>query len=92
MNTKTMTDFMDSTAKIIKEVRNRACIEDVDVEVIEAMLKDAFNEYCQMLDGYYWEEYHNKYCNEISSVRNGAYEAGYDEGYADGHSESHSAV
>ena len=85
-------NFMDRTAKIIEEIRNRSRINVVDTEVIEAMLKDALNEECRMLDSYYWAEYNNKYCNEISSVRNGAYEAGYDEGYADGHSESHSAV
>ena len=46
MNTKTtMTDFMNSTAKIMAEIRTRACIDDVDAEVIEAMLKDALNEY-----------------------------------------------
>ena len=37
MNTK--------TAKIIAEMRNKTFIDDVDAEVIEAMLKDAFNAY-----------------------------------------------
>ena len=37
MNTK--------TAKIIEEMRNRSRINVVDTEVIEAILKDALNEY-----------------------------------------------
>ena len=88
MNTITTPNFMDRTAKIMEEIRTRACIDDVDAEVIEKILQDELNEYCRMLDSYYWEEYHNKYCDEVHSIRNGAYEAGYDEGY----SESHSAV
>ena len=92
MNTITTPNFMSGAAKIMAEIRNRAHINDVDAEVIEKILQDELNERCRMLDSYYWEEYHNKYCNEISSVRNGAYEAGYDEGYADGHAKNHSAV
>ena len=92
MNTITTPDFMGRIAKIIAEVRTIACIDDVDAEAIKKILQDELNEECRMLDSYYWAEYNNKYCNEISSVRNGAYDAGYDEGYADGHSESHSAV
>ena len=92
MNTITTPNFMGSIAKIIEEVRNSACIDDVDVEAIKKILQDELTEECSMLDSYYWEEHYNNYCNEISSVRTGAYDAGYDEGYADGHSESHSAV
>ena len=92
MNTITTPNFMGSIAKIIEEIRTQACIDAVDAEVIEKILQEELNEYCQMLDGYYWVEYHNKYCNEISSVRNGAYEAGYAEGYDDGYAKSHYAV
>ena len=78
MKTETiMTDFMDRTAKIIEEMRNRSRINDVDTEVIEAMLKDALNEYCDALNEYYEEEYHNA----LSSARNSAYDAGFDDGY-----------
>ena len=93
MKTETiMTDFMDRTAKIIEEMRNRSRINVVDTEVIEAMLKDAFNEYCDALNEYYVEEYHNA----LSSARNSAYDAGfedgYDVGYDNGYSDGHSAV
>ena len=92
MNTIMTPDFIGRIAKIIAEVRTIACIDDVAAEAIEKILQDELTEECRMLDSYYWEEHYNKYCNEISSVRTGAYDAGYDEGYADGHSESHSAV
>ena len=36
----TMTDFLESTAKIMAEIRTRACIDDVDAEAIEKILKD----------------------------------------------------
>ena len=82
MKTETiMTDFMDRTAKIIEEMRNRSRINVVDTEVIEAMLKDAFNEYCDALNGYYEEEYYIA----ISSARSKAYDDGHSDGYADGY-------
>ena len=84
MNTK--------TAKIITEIRNKTFIDDVDAEVIEAILKDALNEYYDALNEYYVEEYHNA----ISSARNSAYDAGFDDGYDvgydNGRSDGHSAV
>ena len=36
----TMTDFLESTAKIMAAIRTRACIDDVDAEAIEKILKD----------------------------------------------------
>ena len=47
MNTKPIIPpkFMGRAANIIEELRNRSRINDVDAEVIEAMLKDALNEY-----------------------------------------------
>ena len=86
MNTIPTPDFTRRIANIIAEMRTVACIADVDAEAIEKILQDELNEECSMLDSYYWEEHYNNYCNEISSVRTGAYDAGYDEGYADGHS------
>ena len=68
MNTKTtMTDFMD---KMIEEIHNRSRINVVDTEVIEAMLKDALNEYYDAghSDGYD-DGYENGYadCNAQKS-------------------------
>ena len=76
--------FMGRIAKIIAEVRNRTCIDEIEGEIIEGILQDSLNEYCRMLDSYYWEEYYN----EISSARGIA----HDDGHSDGYSESHSAV
>ena len=85
MNTIKTPDFTRRIAKIIEEISTIACI-DVDAEAIKKILQDELTEECSMLDSYYWEEHYNSYCNEIASVRTGAYDAGYDEGYADGHS------
>ena len=68
-------------AKIIEEVRNRTCIDNIDKEIIEEILQDSLNEYFVMLDGYYEEEYYNA----ISSARNKAYDDGHSDGYTDGH-------
>ena len=84
--------FKDMTARIIAELRTITSIADDDAEVIEAILQGELEEECRMLDSYYWEEHYNNYCNEISSVRTGAYEAGYGEGYDDGYAKSHYAV
>ena len=81
-------NFMDKTAKIIAEIRNKTCIDDVDAEVIKDILQYELHEYYMMLDEYYAEEYYNA----ISSARSSAYDSGYDDGYSDGHSKSHSAV
>ena len=70
-------DFMVKTAKIIAEVRNRTCIDELDAEVIEEILQDELEEYCTLLNEYYEEEYYIA----ISSARSKAYDAGYDDGY-----------
>ena len=57
--------FMNITAKIIAEVRNRTYINDVDAEALEKIVQDELLEECRMLDCYYWEEYYNEYCNEL---------------------------
>ena len=85
MKTETiMTDFMNRAAKIIAD--------EIETEVIKAILQDLLSEYCTALNGYYEEEYYNA----ISSARNSAYDDGYDDGYDigydNGYSESHSAV
>jgi hypothetical protein len=98
MNTKTIKtpNFMGSIAKLVKEIQTRICIDDADVEILEGLLKDELNKYCNLIGEYYEE----KYYNAISEARNRAYDAGhsdgygdgYENGYDDGHSESHSAV
>ena len=82
----TMTDFLESTAKIMAEIRTRACIDDADAEVIAGILQDALNEYYDELNEYYEEEYYNA----IASARSRAYDDGYADGYDEGYSESHS--
>ena len=67
-------------AKIIEEVRNHTCIDNIDTEVLEEILQASLNEYFTMLDEYYEEEYYNA----ISSARSKAYDDGHSEGYADG--------
>ena len=54
-------DFTGSITKLVKEIQTQICIDDADVEILEGLLKDALNEQCRMLDGYYWEEYYNDY-------------------------------
>lgn len=81
MNTETiMADFMERTAKIIAEIRNRTCMDE-DAEVIKELLQDELTEYCFVLNGYYEEEYFNA----ISSARSKAYDAGWSDGYDDGY-------
>ena len=64
MKTKTIKtpNFMGKAAKIVEEIRNSICIDDVDAEVLKEILQDELNEYCRMLDGYYAEEYYNNQC------------------------------
>ena len=77
----TMTDFLESTAKIMAEIRTRACIDDVDAEAIEKILQDELTEYYTLLNGYYEEEYYIA----ISSARSKAYDDGHSDGYDDGY-------
>ena len=81
MNTITTPNFTGKVAKTIAKIINRTCIDDDDVEVIEAILQDMFIEECSMLAGYYEEEYYNA----ISSARSKAYDDGHSDGYDDGY-------
>ena len=72
MNTTMPPNFMNGAAKIMAEIRTRACIDDVDVEVIEAIVKDAINEY-------YDDGYSDGYAD--------SYEHGYDDGYKNGYAD-----
>ena len=67
----------ETIEKIIADVRNRICIDDVDAEVINGILQDALNE----IHEYYEEEYYNA----IASARSSAYDAGHSDGYDDGY-------
>ena len=88
MKTIKTPNFTRRITKIIEEMRTVACIEAVDAEVIENILRDELNEYCSMLDGYYAEEYYS----EISSAHDEGYELGYEAGYDNGFADGHSAV
>ena len=66
-------NFKSRTAKIIAEIRTRACIDDVDAEVIKDILKDELNEYYDELKEYY-------------DALHECYDDGYDDGYAAGKS------
>lgn len=85
-------NFMDSIAKIVKDIRTKTCIDDADVEILEGLLKDELNEYCNLIGEYYEEEFYIA----ISSARNRAYDDGHSDGYADGYDvgydDGHSAV
>ena len=74
-------DFMDRTAKIIEEISARTCIDEIEGEIIEAILKDSLNEYCTLLNEYYEEECYIAIC----SARSKAYDDGHSDGYADGY-------
>ena len=97
-------EFMDSIAKIIEEIRNRSRINDVDTEVIEAMLKDVLIEYHNEVFTYGHNiGYDDGYAagkssleGDVDNAYDEGYSLGYSEGYSDGCdfgcSESHSAV
>ena len=73
MKTETiMTDFMDRTAKIIAEIRDRTCIDKIDIEVIREIIQDEFK--------VYYDELHE--CSD--DAYNEGYSDGYSEGYYDG--------
>ena len=81
MNTITTPDFMGRVAKIVEEVRNRTCVDKLDVEVLAEILQDSLNEYCTMLNEYYEEEFYIA----VSSARSKAYDDGHSDDYADGY-------
>ena len=92
MNTIVKPDFKATIAKIIEEASASTCIDEIEAEIIEEILKGSLNEYCTLLNEYYEEEYYN----ELSRARNSAYDAGFDDGYDvgydNGRSDGHSAV
>ena len=76
--------FERKIEKILAEIRTRTYIDEMAAEVIKAVIQDALDEECRMLNCYYWEEYYN----ELYSARSSA----YDEGYTAGQYEGNSAV
>ena len=51
--------FERKIEKILAEIRTRTYIDEVAAEVIKAVIQDALDEECRMLNCYYWEEYYN---------------------------------
>ena len=74
-------DFMGRIAKILAEIRNRTCIDEIEAEIIEELLQDSLNEYCTLLNEYYAEEYYIA----ITCAEHRAYDDGHSDGYADGY-------
>ena len=91
-------DFMDSTANIIAEIRVKTCIDDVDVEVLEDILKDELIKYHNEVFTYghgigYDDGYDDGYTAGKPSLEgdvDNAYDEGYALGYSDGRSEGNS--
>ena len=68
-------DFMNVIAKIIADVHDRTCIDNVDTEVLEEILQGALKAYDDEQKEYYFDD---------------GYELGYSEGYENGFSDGYS--
>ena len=77
MQTNISPKFATKTAKIIAEIRNRTCINNMDAQILEDILQAALNEYYMEVDEYYEEEYYIA----IEDVRASAYDNGFADGY-----------
>ena len=82
-------NFMDRTAKIIAEIRTRTCIDKIDIEVIEDILKDELIKYHNEVFTYarnigYGDGLNKAVATEEATYSKGYYE-GYNKGYDDGH-------
>ena len=74
-------NFMNRAAKIMEEVRNKTCIDDVDTEVIAGILQDELIEYHNEVFTYG----HNiGYDDGYSAGHYEGHAAGYALGYSDG--------
>ena len=87
-------DFMVKIANIIAEIRVKTCIDDVDAEVLEDILKDELIKYHNEVFTYghgigYDDGYDDGYTAGKSSLE-GDVDNAYDEGYALGYSEGYS--
>ena len=91
-------DFMVKIANIIAEIRVKTCIDDVDAEVLEDILKDELIKYHNEVFTYghgigYDDGYDDGYTAGKSSLEgdvDNAYDEGYALGYSDGRSEGNS--
>ena len=81
-------NFMDRTAKIIEEVRNRSRINVVDTEVIEAMLKDALIEYHNEVFTYARNIGYGDGLNEAVATEEVTYDRGFEDGRAEAESDN----
>ena len=83
-------DFMVKIANIIAEIRVKTCIDDVDAEVLEDILKDELIKYHNEVFTYgHGIGYDDGYIAGESSLE-GDLDKAYDEGYALGYSEGYS--
>ena len=86
-------DFMEITAKVIAEVRTRTCIDDVDAEVLEELLKDELIKYRNEVFTYGHNiGYDDGHAAGHKAGLDDAADNAYDEGYALGYSEGHSLM
>ena len=91
-------EFMVKTAKVIEEICFRACIDNVDAEVLEDILRDELIEYHNEVFTYghgigYDDGYDDGYdagYTDGKSILNGDVDNAYDEGYALGYSDGRS--
>ena len=65
-------NFMGRVAKILEEVSARACVDEIDIEILKDILKDAIIDY-------YHDDYHDGYYEG----HHDGFELGYSEGYDD---------
>ena len=72
-----MTDFKDSAAKIIAEIRNQTCIDEIDTEALEYILQDELI------------KYHNEVFTYGHSI---GYDDGHSDGYYEGYDDGYDAV
>ena len=77
-------DFMVKTAKIIAEIRNQTCIDNVEAEVIKEILQDELSEYYDALHECYDDGYDKGYELGYYEGRSEGYSEGYDFGQSDG--------
>ena len=83
-------NFMDITAKIIAEIRTRTCIDAVDAEVLEELLKDELIKYHNEVFTYGHNiGYDDGYAADNKAVLDEAVDNAYDAGYALGYYEGY---
>mgnify|MGYP003589283192 CR=1 FL=1 len=84
-----MTDFKDSAAKIIEEIRNRTCIDKIDTDVLEDILQDELIKYHNEVFTYghsigYDDGHSDGYYEGYDAGQSDGYALGYDDGCSEG--------